>query len=486
LLSYAVLLLSSVGVVNAQNADCFVTVPLNPLTAQGLATPYLLSTKDTGPCTMMAGSTVMSQAFVQGGIYDPFSAVISVYNPLIADQTPVSKGGIGVAITPVVPNLPSGAVVALWFGSNGATLTLVDTNLGATLKAANCVNGLPGSIFGQFSYCNAVNFFERVYNDPRVFVPYLGKALDGQLCPTVRDFFVVDQDPSDNVVSDYLVTNNGIGLIAQDNPVNREALAPNKTVFDINGSDNRLLAVFLAQAIQCYPATGPDLSDTNHINFLPALPLDELSANFRQPFPQARVEIMDPMVLGPTGNYNVTKLNLYRAGVGQPAFPNLGTAFNNEQASIWCQRSLIIFPTRLETLLPFLVKYPTVDNPPTATNLGGFMANRWIATWGLTGCNTILNIQVNQLPVIAVVSATTGLTTSVKFNFSQIPEKFLLAYLLQGLDDTGEVMNSTTTGTTGTSAAPARVIAPQFTVLALAFAVAAAVATFVVGGSFAH
>jgi hypothetical protein len=447
---------------------------VNPLTAVGLASPFYLSVKDMGPCTQ-ATSALMSQSFAQGGVYDPFSAVISVYNPLVVDL------GKAFAIPPVVPVLPGGAVVALWFGTNGATLTLTDTNQGKTMKQANCVDGLPGSIFGQFSYCNAVNFFQRVFNDFRVFVPYLGRALDGNLCPTVRDFFVVDQDPSDNVVTDYLVTNNGLGQIAQDTPNNKIALAKNNTVQDINGSDNRLLSVFLAQAIGCTPAEGPDLSDVNHINYLPALPLDEISAAFRQPFPQARVELMDPMCLD-NNNFNVTKLNLYRVGVGQPTFPNLGTTFMNEQASIWCQRFLIIFPTRLQTLLPFLLKFPTVDNPPTATSLGGFMLNRFIASWTNTNCNGITGIPVSGLPVAPVVNGA-GLTTNVLFNFSKIPQTILFNYLFFGLDDTGEMMMNQTS-----SAFPSpRLFAPpsQFQAAAVVVvSVAVGVATFVAG--FVH
>lgn len=461
---YALLLVSSGVGVNGQNANCLLTLPLNPLTATGLSTPFLLSTMDL-PCTQKSppGNTVVSQSFAQGGVYDPFSAVISVYNPLVIDQ------GTKPAIAPTVPIIPSGAIVALWFGTNANSLTLLDTNSGATLKASNCVQGLPGSTFGQFSYCNAVKFFQHVYNDPRTFTPYLALASDGLLCPTIRDFFVVDQDPSDNVVSDYIVTNNGNGGLAQDNPSNRIALANNNSVYDINGSDNKLISFFLAEAIGCVPAAGPDLTDQTRVSFVPALPLDELQANMRQVFPQARVPINDPMALV-NGNFNLTKLNLYRAGVGQPAMPDLGTAFLNLEALLWCQRFVVIFPLRLKTLLTSLQKFPTLDNPPMATNLGGFLVNRFLASWVNLKCDTLTKITVNQLPLAATVNGA-GLTTGATFNLSRIPQSYLLSYLLLSLDDTGEPSNSTA------SAAVRLVAAPQSSVVGIAIAVAIAVAT---------
>ena len=59
---------------------------------------------------------------------DPATGQISVYDPLVVNA------GTQPAVAPVVPTLPAGAVVALWFGYNGDTLTLAgaDENLTAT------------------------------------------------------------------------------------------------------------------------------------------------------------------------------------------------------------------------------------------------------------------------------------------------------------------------------------------------------------------
>src|SRR5438105_4107973 len=67
------------------NTDCQLIVPANPLSAQGLATPYQL----TGPggqdpaasgCQM---SNPALQAFVQATIIDPVTGRLSVYEPLV-------------------------------------------------------------------------------------------------------------------------------------------------------------------------------------------------------------------------------------------------------------------------------------------------------------------------------------------------------------------------------------------------------------------
>src|SRR5450759_11980 len=132
------------------NGDCALIVPPNPLSAQGLATPYQLVATDpaNGPCHEVIPA---QSAFIQGAVINPATGHISIYNPLVIDQ------GTKPAAAPVVPTLPNGAVVGLWFGSNGNTLTLKGS--GGSLHQGHCVNGLSGSIFGQVSYCNAPAFF---------------------------------------------------------------------------------------------------------------------------------------------------------------------------------------------------------------------------------------------------------------------------------------------------------------------------------------
>src|SRR5712691_3017864 len=112
----------------APNANCTLIVPANPLTAQGLATPYQLTATNPadGPCNE---ANAMQTAFVQGAVFDPASGTISVYNPLVVDA------GTQPAQPPVVPALPQGGVVGVWFGYNGGTLSLAGADQAATTGA---------------------------------------------------------------------------------------------------------------------------------------------------------------------------------------------------------------------------------------------------------------------------------------------------------------------------------------------------------------
>src|SRR6516225_1290184 len=87
----------------ADNMDCTLVVPANPLSAQGLATPYQLSATNAanGPCNEANDN---QSAFVQGVVYDPNTGAFSVYSPLVIDQ------GTQPAVAPTVPTLPQGAV----------------------------------------------------------------------------------------------------------------------------------------------------------------------------------------------------------------------------------------------------------------------------------------------------------------------------------------------------------------------------------------
>src|SRR5437660_4782352 len=96
---------------DAVNGDCTLIVPAQPLTAQGLATPFQLTATDPGqgPCNE---SNPNQAVFVQGAVIDPATGQISIYNPLVIDK------GTDPAAAPVVPTLPQGGIVALWGGGN--------------------------------------------------------------------------------------------------------------------------------------------------------------------------------------------------------------------------------------------------------------------------------------------------------------------------------------------------------------------------------
>jgi hypothetical protein len=356
----------------AANPNCTLIVPPDPLSAQGLATPYkLVATNPAdGPCHE---ANVQQSAFVQAAVIDPATGKISVYDPLVIDK------GKQPAQPPVVPQLPQDGVVGIWFGFNGTNLLLRGTN--NSLQAGNCINGTPGSIFGQFSYCNAVAFFQaanQAIQSNKLRVPALGTAKDGRTCPTVRDFSVVDQDQSDNVTTAYLV--DGRGRTAQVTAANDNAMQQAQLL--TNGSDNGLIDNFIDPAMGCQPWAVPNLADPGQT--ATALPLDELQAAMYQGNPVALVPAGDPMVLV-NNHVSLLKTNLYRSGVDQPAAADLTMASTAQ----YCANMKAIGPDRILLDAPFTRNAPT-PNADMATNLFNFLAQRFQASWMLLNCQRLL------------------------------------------------------------------------------------------------
>ena len=361
----------------AQNPDCTLIVPLAPLTAVGLATPYELVATDPGqgPCHELNAD---QSAFVQAAILDPATGKIAIYNPLVIDQGTVP------AAPPVVPIYPANAVVGIWFGYNGNNLTLQPT-VGA-LADNSCVNGLPDSIFGQYAYCNAPAFFGAAHvaiNAGKLTIWPLGTARDNRPCPSSRDFFVVDQDPSDNVTTTYLAT--AQGLVAQNTQQNR-MLLPGAKVF-ANPSDERLLDVFIDPALGCAPMMAPDLADGG--NLVPALALNELQAGAQQLSPVALIPLLDPMVLV-DGNVSLPKLNVYRIGVDQPQVRTTAEA----DPVRYCENLQNIAPTGLFQDRPYLTAFRS-PFPLEADSLFTFLAQRYVASYEILDCQALLNQPVN-------------------------------------------------------------------------------------------
>jgi hypothetical protein len=209
--------------------NCTIVVPQNPLTAQGLATPYQLTATNAanGPCNE---ANVNQSAFVQGAILDPATGKVSLYDPLVIDQ------GTQAAITPTAPQLPANAIVGLWFGFQGTNLTLQDTM--GSLMQGQCINGAANSVFGQFAYCNAPAFFQAAnlaIQNGLLQVPAPGTGNDGLQCLTTRDFGLVDQDQSDNVTTSYLLSGNN--QIAQNTAANLAQLAANTNNANANNAN---------------------------------------------------------------------------------------------------------------------------------------------------------------------------------------------------------------------------------------------------------
>jgi hypothetical protein len=377
------------------NPNCTLIIPADPLSAKGLATPYQLTATDPGQGACSESNTAQS-AFVQAAVFDPATSSISIYNPLVVDR------GDNPLVPPVLPTLPAGAIVGIWFGYNGGDLTL-KAPFGQSLADAKCVNGLNGNVFGQFAYCNAPAFFaaaNAAITAGKLKVPAAGTALDGKPCPTVRDFFIVDQDQSDNLPTLYLVSPRGhLSQFTKKNQAQHPSSVPLG-----NPSDNRLTDAFVDPAMGCKPWTAPDLADPG--SQVSALPLNELQARMTQPAPVAIVPTGDPMTLV-NGNFSLTKTNLYRQGADMPT----GNSYFDGDTARYCRQMLRIAPQRMLANQKGLSAFATPD-AGAANSLYTFLAQRFVATYQLLDCAAL----VNEADPVSVTTNRQGVAVSAAVN----------------------------------------------------------------------
>jgi len=371
-------LLATPSLILADDAkNCTLIIPPDPFSAAGLATPYRLQATppDAVPCDQ---TNKDHSAFVQAAVINKVTGAISIYNPLVITD------GATAAKPPVVPALPAQAVVAVWFGFNGGVLTVVPP----AGPSIDCHQG-----FGQFAYCNAPAFFTEAHNAitaGKLHPPPLGNGSDGQPCPSIRSFAVVDQDQSDNLPVTYLITPGN--KMAQNTAANA-ALFPTATVRS-NGSDNRLTAVILDTALGCTPWKAPDLANPGVPQ--PALPLNELQAGQFQAAPVAMIPLGDPFTP------DLAKVNEYRLGVDQP----IATA-DDASTKTYCQNLRTIAPAKLtadKTLLTCAAAACNSPDPAKATNLFTFMALRLFETYNNLGCQPLLGLPNPVVPKFEVVS----------------------------------------------------------------------------------
>jgi hypothetical protein len=360
----------------ARNANCEIVVPAHALSAAGLATPYQLAGPD-GMTPAASGCTMANAAglgaFVQATILNPATGKLTVYEPLVITK------GTRPAAAPVLPGLPKRAVVTIDIGFNGNNLTLVGATPHA-LRQGHCLNGLRDSIFGQVSFCHGGYFFyvaRRAERQGKLVVPPAGVSpRTGQACPTTRSFTLVDQDPSDNVTTKYLLTT--AGRTAQFSKANAAAM-PGATIIT-NGSDNALLDGFVDPVLGCKPFTAPDLTQGGAPGTSQAL--DELSAGRSQAAPVALVPENDPMVLVKNA-FSVDKTDRYRAIIGQPAVSRSNNAADSP--ANFCQNMINIQTRFLSDNATLLASGPS-PVPSVGNNLLTFMAARLIMSYTNLHC----------------------------------------------------------------------------------------------------
>ncbi|KAE9365732.1 hypothetical protein N431DRAFT_294038, partial [Stipitochalara longipes BDJ] len=314
------------------------------------------------------------QAFAEAAIYDPVTGDITIYHPLVLDA------GKTAGAAPVVPTLPAGAVVALWFGFNGGVLSLLDTNgqdtnASPVLKGAGCINGLAGvqgDVFGQVSWCNAQPWFEAANAGiaaGKTVIPPLGNDNLGNPCPTSRSFTLVDACPSDNVPTQYLLLADG--STAQDTATNRAA-NPDATIIN-NASDEALLTNILDPLIGCTPYVAPYVDNPGTSG--PALALSELQASSLQAAPIGLVPLNDPdCLLTNGGTVSTDKTNQYRLGVNQPV---VSAGADSGALVPYCDNMVAIAPAFFKGFESVFITQTT----PAATvgnNLFTFLCERYL------------------------------------------------------------------------------------------------------------
>jgi hypothetical protein len=371
------------------NTTCDIIVPANPLSAQGLATPYRL----TGPngmtpaqsgCEMSNAAKV--GAFVQATILDPATGALSVYEPLVITQG-TKPDTPGMKLNP--PVIPADAVVTIDFGFNGAVLVQVGATP-TTLADARCVSGQAGSAFGQTSFCNGVNFFNAVQQAERkgllkvpspgtsnAIVPSGGALGTGRSCPVISNFEVAGVDPGESVTTTYLL-NPLTGQTAQDNQTYRGYLA-GATLLHGN-SANAVLDQYVDPILGCTPFEAPDLSNANVPTFSEAL--DEIAAGAYRPKTAALVPENDKVVTN-GGKFDPAKTDRYREELGQPLVGSQSD--KTSDPAMYCQNLVDIqgpFLAANERLLA------TSQSPVTATadNLLTFLANDLSASFTSLDC----------------------------------------------------------------------------------------------------
>jgi hypothetical protein len=374
----------------AASMNCSLAVPANPLTAAGLATTWQLG----DGCSMANAGT--EGAFVEATILAP-NGSLQVYSPLVV------TAGTQPAIAPKPPTIAAGSVVEISVGFNGTNLVLT----GAGAAQGNCVDASGQSVIGQVSACNAVNFYNAANADianGTLTVPAAGTATDGQACETTRDFALIDQDQSDNVVSQYLI--NGNGQTAQNSPANNAALA-GATVLT-NGSDDALISEFVDPANGCTPFTAAD--STYPKATAPSQALNELQARVDQKGTIAVNPPNDEMTL--VGKQmSITKTNVYRSLVDQPLLA--GNTNPATVAASYCQNMVNIAPARNNL---DMTKDAAFGTPVAAVgnNLATFLGNRLSMSFVNLGC---ANYGLTN-PVKVTLDGN-GVATAVTYNLTQ-------------------------------------------------------------------
>jgi hypothetical protein len=222
---------------------------------------------------------------------------------------------------------------------------------------------------------------------------------------------MVDQDPSDNVTTEYLL-NPATGQTAQDTTSNASNIAGSELL--LNGSDNTLLDLFMDPVLGCTPFQAPDLGNNNQLTSSQAL--DELLAEKNEPSIPALVPENDEMTLNGQGQFDAAKTNLYREELGQTLINGSNNRFDSP--AMYCQYMVNIQTPFIQANQALLA---TGQAPVTAVgnNLFTFLANRLSMSFTNLACQNfgLTNpVTVTLNGAGAAVAATFNTTTQKASN----------------------------------------------------------------------
>jgi len=147
----------------------------------------------------------------------------------------------------------------------------------------------------------------------------------------------------------------------------------------------------------------PSLDDPGQM--VPSQAVNELQAHLLQLTPVARIPGGDPMVEF-AGHPDLSKDNLYRMGMDQPV-----ANYQTFRTSPYCREMLRALPKmvldkNLETNFPAIA-------PAAASNTFTFLAQRFVASWELLNCQSLININP---PITLTTDPNTGVVTAAKIN----------------------------------------------------------------------
>jgi hypothetical protein len=257
------------------------------------------------------------------------------------------------------------------------------------------------------SACNASAFFaaaNAAIARGRLRIPQLGTGTDGKACETTESFSLIDQDQSDNVISEYLL--NGNGQTAQNTAANKNAMGDSAVIS--NGSDDALLGHFIDPALGCKPFAVTDSTSPNGTDSSQAT--NSLSALARQRAPRALLPVNDPQLLV-AGQFSIAKTNTFRMMNDQPLLPR--STNKDQNAAQYCQDMLNIQSARLQLDAAKEAGFAS-PVPDVGSNLATFMGARLAGSFDNMSCGNF-----GLTNPVTVTTDGNGVATAVSFNPTQ-------------------------------------------------------------------